>query len=317
MKRLDYLDNVAGILICYMMLMHILLWKKIPLENDSLWLEPLKFFMFWFFFKSGMFYKMRSNKVCVIWGGKKLLYPFVIFSLLGYVIHSSSIYFSGDRNWVHYVLTPMKEFVIGGSIGGNDVLWFLTSLFLVQVLFNGMVIKNIKAPYIAVGGIIIAYICYLLHIDKPAYLANVAIGISMYSLGYLWKERQFTAKLAFVAVLIYISVMLFHPSHIDLRTNALYGNGIYFLAIAFSLAGCIVINNLFHHLPKIPVIHYIGRESMVFYVTHMLILQLVTMIPFKQYGLSDGYVFVIMCMSCLFIPFLLKKILPDCVWHLK
>lgn len=25
MKRLDYLDNIAGILICYMMLMHILL----------------------------------------------------------------------------------------------------------------------------------------------------------------------------------------------------------------------------------------------------------------------------------------------------
>ena len=188
---------------------------------------------------------------------------------------------------------------------------------MVQVLFNGMIIKNIKAAYIAVGGIIIAYICYVLHIDKPAYLANVAIGISMYSLGYLWKEKQFTVKLAFVAVLIYISVMLFRPSHIDLRTNALYGNGIYFLAIAFSLAGCIVINNFFHHLPKIPVIHYVGRESMVFYVTHMLILELVTMIPFERYGVSGGYVFVIMCISCLFIPFLLKKILPDCMWHLK
>lgn len=127
MKRLDYLDNIAGILICYMMLMHILLWKKIPLENNSLWLEPLKFFMFGFFFKSGMFYKMRSTKECVIWGGKKLLYPFVIFSILGYMIHISSIFLSGDRNWVHYILTPIKELVLAGSVGGNDVLWFLTS----------------------------------------------------------------------------------------------------------------------------------------------------------------------------------------------
>ncbi len=70
-KRIDYLDQVAGILICYMMLMHILLWKKIPLENDSLWLEPLKFFMFWFFFKSGMFYKQKTTKDCVIRGGQK------------------------------------------------------------------------------------------------------------------------------------------------------------------------------------------------------------------------------------------------------
>ena len=67
-RQIDYLDQVAGILICYMMLMHILLWKKIPLENDSLWLEPLKFFMFWFFFKSGMFYKQKTTKDCVIRG---------------------------------------------------------------------------------------------------------------------------------------------------------------------------------------------------------------------------------------------------------
>ena len=317
MKRLDYLDNIAGILICYMMLMHILLWKTIPLDNNSLWLEPLKFFMFWFFFKSGMFYRMKSTRECAIRGGKKLIYPFVVFSILGYVIHISSIYFSGDRNWIHYILTPIKEFVIGGSIGGNDVLWFLTSLFMVQVLFNELMVRNIKIPYVAIGGVIIAYLCHILYIDKPAYLANVALGISMYSLGYIWKERQFSAKLAIFAVVIYIIIMLLDPSHIDLRTNALYGNGIYILAIAFSLAGCIVINNVFHHLPKIPIINYVGRESMAFYVTHMLVLELLMMIPFEQIGVSGGYVFGIMCLSCLFVPFLLKKFMPDSIWHLK
>ena len=70
MKRLDYLDNIAGLLICYMMLMQILLWKTIPLDNNSLWLEPLKFFMFWFFFKLGMFYRMRTTRECIIRGGK-------------------------------------------------------------------------------------------------------------------------------------------------------------------------------------------------------------------------------------------------------
>ena len=70
MKRLDYLDNIAGLLNCNMMLMHILLWKTIPLDNNSLWLEPLKFFMFWFFFKSGMFYRMRTTRGCIIRGGK-------------------------------------------------------------------------------------------------------------------------------------------------------------------------------------------------------------------------------------------------------
>ena len=73
MKRLDYLDNIAGLLICYIMLMHILLWKTIPLDNNSLWLEPLKFFMFWFFFKSGMFYRMRTTRGCIIRGAKVAL----------------------------------------------------------------------------------------------------------------------------------------------------------------------------------------------------------------------------------------------------
>ena len=63
----------------------------------------------------------------------------------------------------------MKELVLGGSIGGNDVLWFLTSLFLVQVLFNEMTMKNIKAPYVAIGGIIIAYLCHFLHIEHFFY----------------------------------------------------------------------------------------------------------------------------------------------------
>ena len=164
--------------------------------------------------------------------------------------------------------------------------------------------KNIKAPYVAIGGIIIAYLCHFLHIDKPAYLANVALGISMYSLGFMWKESQFTASSMSIATIIYISIMLIHPSHIDLRTNVLYGNGIFLLAIAFSISGCIVINNFFKHIPKIPILHYIGKESMVFYVTHMLIIEL---LPLKHWNISGEIAFAIMCISCLIFPPLIKK----------
>lgn len=60
--RQIHLDTIGGILICYMMLMHILLWRLIPLTNDSIWLEPLKFFMFWFFFKSGEFFRLKETR---------------------------------------------------------------------------------------------------------------------------------------------------------------------------------------------------------------------------------------------------------------
>ena len=101
--------------------------------------------------------------------------------------------------------------------------------------------------------------------------------------------------------------MRIHPSHIDLRTNVLYGNGIFLLAIAFSISGCIVINNFFKHIPKIPILHYIGKESMVFYVTHMLILEL---LPLKHWNISGEIAFAIMCISCLILPPLIKKSFP-------
>ena len=164
-------------------------------------------------------------------GGKKLLYTFIIFSLLGYIIHTSVMYMSGDRNWKHYPLTPAKELLLGGSIGGNDVLWFLTSLFMVQFLFNKLMKQKVPITCIAMGGLTVAFLCQLIHIEKPAYLANVSIGISLYTLGYLWKEKQFYKKYESMAIALYLGIMIIWPSHIDLRNNTLYGNSIYILAI--------------------------------------------------------------------------------------
>lgn len=68
-KRFFYIDTLSGLLICYMMLNHILLRGLINCTVDNIWLEPLQFFMFWFFFKSGMFYTPKETKRLFIWGG--------------------------------------------------------------------------------------------------------------------------------------------------------------------------------------------------------------------------------------------------------
>ena len=56
---------------------------------------------------------------------------------------------------MHYVLTPVKELVLGGSIAGNDVLWFLTSLFMVQIIFNELKTRNVMSWLIVIVAIII------------------------------------------------------------------------------------------------------------------------------------------------------------------
>ena len=84
--RQIHLDTIGGILICYMMLMHILLWRLIPLTNDSIWLEPLKFFMFWFFFKSGEFFRLKETSAKPIGGGEEVVSPICRIFVLGLLL---------------------------------------------------------------------------------------------------------------------------------------------------------------------------------------------------------------------------------------
>ena len=51
-----------------------------------------------------------------------------------------------------------------------------------------------------------------------------------------------------------------------MRTNTAHSN--YFLWALLSWIGCISFAKLFSLLPNIPIIHYIGRYSMRFYVVH-------------------------------------------------
>lgn len=62
--RIEYLDGVAGLLICYMMLNHIILRANIGISVDNVWLEPLQFFMFWFFISLACFISQNRPSNC-------------------------------------------------------------------------------------------------------------------------------------------------------------------------------------------------------------------------------------------------------------
>ena len=56
-ERNKDLDFVGGILICHMILGHICQWADMDYKGDCV----LYFFMPWFFYKSGMFFKKNSD----------------------------------------------------------------------------------------------------------------------------------------------------------------------------------------------------------------------------------------------------------------
>ena len=68
--RVIYIDQISGLLIIYMIVYHILQWCDLNYINRSYWMLPLSFFMFWFFYKSGMFYKEKTCNEIIIGGAK-------------------------------------------------------------------------------------------------------------------------------------------------------------------------------------------------------------------------------------------------------
>lgn len=308
MKRIDYLDNLSGLLICYMMLNHILLRGLVNCSVDNIWLEPLQFFMFWFFFKSGMFYAPKISNDLFVRGGK-LLIPLLVYSLIGHIVECIKLFVNGDLNWKHYLLTPFKEFVCTGSVTGNQPLWFLFSLFIVQLLFNELFVRKTKPILILLLSLLIPIVLFYCGDNNLfIYLANVPLGMAAYTCGYMIKEKQFEKSFFFPALMIYLGVMLLQPSHLVFRSNTLNSGGHYLLAIAFSLSACVVFNNVFKKRPNCSWLQFIGKNSMTYYVTHWIILNICSLVMINGFHCQNLWVFVVMAMSCLIIPTLIIKL---------
>lgn len=65
------MDVLAGIMILYMVIMHVMQWAE--LQDTALFYNlsvVFGCFMPWFFFKGGMFFKHNSNTKLLIGGGK-------------------------------------------------------------------------------------------------------------------------------------------------------------------------------------------------------------------------------------------------------
>ncbi len=103
LKRNSSIDFAAGLMIVSMIMMHIRFF------SGSKWCsfltDLLPFFLAWFYFKSGMFYKERNWIDTLKNGYSKLIKPFLIFSVIGFVLY---LIFNGTVNWK----LSIKEFVM-------------------------------------------------------------------------------------------------------------------------------------------------------------------------------------------------------------
>lgn len=258
-----------------------------------------------------MFYKTKPTKQLLISGGHKLLIPWLVFAIAGHLVNCINLAISGDNNWKHYLLTPFKELLFTGGLEGNQPLWFLFTLFCTQLVFNFLHKKEISSWVMVFCGVAWAIGMYQLGYNSPTYMVNIPLAIAVYALGYLWKEKQFSKLYVSISAIVYFAILLICPSHLIFAANTLNSGGIYVFAIIFSIAGCILFNNIFKHFPHLSILQYVGKHSMVYYVSHWLLLTL-CLIAFEKLGFSNIMLVALMCFSCLFIPPVIERMIVAC-----
>ena len=312
-ERDQGLDAIHGLLVLYMMLMHLL---GFAIGSESKFYYPLthllSFFMAWFFFKAGMFYKHTPVSEGLKRSSRRLLVPAVIYSLIGFLLYAILNHFRLD--WY----SELRTFFYSGALRGNNPMWFLFSLFLVQMLYN--MIRHLRInPWVIpiLSGAL--YITALYGHVESVFLVNVPLGLFFYSMGYVLAERQYKSYCWVPAIILYVVLGLL-PSVSDFRRG--YYDPLW-LGFLWSLVSCVAINGLFRRLPCLCIkpLRFIGLNAMSYYGTHwMVILTSQAICAWLSLGRSSA----IICYFTLFGIYLLiftiiishwNSIISRCVIH--
>lgn len=276
------IDTIAGFFVLYIAVGHALSRYGVTTAKDGIFPFPfLYFFMPWFFYKGGMYFKHKDNKTAIISSYRRLIIPFFIYTVAGCIIYNglallcdTPIY--NVKNWV-------IRLIIQGSIDENKPLWFLLSLFFVKLIANRITPPNYPKGIIYIFitiGIFVATFSNIYKIHIPFYLFNTASGLVYFLFGYLIKETKNYIGLT-LAFFGWFYISFFMPVGVDMRHNTIhYGN--YYLWWIYSLCGIYLVNTCVSMIPskiiesKYNFLRVCGVYSMEIYVTHWIVL----LIPF-------------------------------------
>ena len=133
-KRYDYMDIAKGIGILMVVWAHILLTG---------WTHKMiyAFHMPLFFFLSGMLFKKEkyhSFGIFFVRRAKRLLLPYVIYSVATWAIWALFIYLTHHNKVSSYLMPLLQTFIAQGSgefFVHNSALWFIPCLFLTEILY--------------------------------------------------------------------------------------------------------------------------------------------------------------------------------------
>lgn len=298
--RKIYLDNIAGLFIIIMILGH----TRTLSGHDSSYVSflelYLRIFMPFFFYKSGMFFKSTDIKVKLKNVFRKFIIPYIAFYIftIPYIFHDLQ-----NISIVNVIVEQLKQFLLFGCSWANFPLWFLFSISCVIVIFE-ILNRRMHPILIALIGMVVSIMLNAFNVERPYYAGNISSGLFYYSMGYLLREKQCSRKILIGLFLFYCSFLTIWPQHIEMvRNSCEQGNFIIWFPLTvigvYSFIGVFSLYN-----KKIPILSYLGRHSMIYYVAHWGILEYVSLFT-QNKALPNYETFTIMIVACICIlPFL-------------
>lgn len=273
-------DMVKGLCLLHMLLLHLAIVSgaiNFKGERAGLYFHLMEFFMIPFFFFSGFFFtKKDSFSSFVLYKAKKLIIPLIFWSLISLPVFYVYQYLTIDNiQWSE----PFIMFLSIGSLSSNDALWFLFSLFFVNVIFYFVKtrIGNEKFLFLFIS------LCFIYALIDRYYLpcyfssSNISLGLVYFYIGHKTREINedvLDFKYMLLALIVFVLISIFNPQWMQIVT--LYQpEGLFILNLFYALAGTYILWYIFSKLSSLPILSYFGRNSMTFYVWHMIPLRLI------------------------------------------
>ena len=299
------LDMVCGILVINMILLHT--YSAVNISDAflcSIQNRAICFFMPWFFFKSGMYYRIEpSSKSLASNCAIKYLKPFVLYAFLGEIVWIIKDLILGNECNLRTIFVDLLHIPYKGSLPGNAPLWFLITLFLVRILVNYLN-NYVCEKQLLLIFLFLSLIFHLLMGNYqyiPWWVGNTCLGGFFFLCGSSLKNIQYHNSLFFLSSLSYFMLIFLYPSVVGFwNLSVIYGN--WFVWFLISLSGIILFNNIFKRYSFLYVkwILAVGRNSMPYYCFHWIILIIMNVL-FEIYGCEDRMIQLILDIIALLI----------------
>lgn len=263
-KRIDYLDYVKGFGILLVVLGHIYDASN-PIK---IWLYS--FHMPLFFIISGFFAKNIEFKVLFKKKFKSLIIPYISFGIItmGLMIVTNSGLSGEFKEYVYFFITGV----------GRDALWFLTCLFLIEIIFHIVSkIKNYSYKIFVIAVLFLGglYGAYLINNMILTTLYRVFIGLGFYSLGsYMYNKLKNTniSNITLLLLLMISSILARYNGCVDLWGLNFGNKFIYvFCSIVNSFCIIVIFKKIFDN-KEIKSLKFFGRNTLIIMSTQQLII---------------------------------------------